>query len=247
MKDQGDGKHWEHRAVKVYSFDAYTYDASNAEITLDSDTFVYDGGAHRPEVTVKIGDYVLLKDLDYYLEGNAVTEIGQGTVRINFINEFAGNPMVEKTFNVVPIDASAAIVTLEAEQFEFTGQEIKPVVESVVLGEDTLVADIDYTVSYENNIEVGTGKVVITFKGYYSGVVNKTFAIVAEEEPPVNSEEPSEPPVDSEEPPVSSAATEEPPAEEPKRGCFGTIATPIITSVLLLGLAGVISLRKKRK
>ena len=32
-----DGKHWEHRAVKFYTYNAYTYDTTGAVVTLEAD------------------------------------------------------------------------------------------------------------------------------------------------------------------------------------------------------------------
>ena len=33
----------------------------------------------------------------------------------------------------------------------------------------TLTKDVDYTVAYENNVDVGTANVIVTLKGNYSG------------------------------------------------------------------------------
>lgn len=41
-----------------------------------------------------------------------------------------------------------------------------------------LIAGTDYTVSYSNNMEVGSAKAVITGKGNYTGSVTKTFEII---------------------------------------------------------------------
>lgn len=41
----------------------------------------------------------------------------------------------------------------------------------------TLKSGTDYTVTYKNNLNAGTGSVVITGKGAYSGTVTKTFTI----------------------------------------------------------------------
>lgn len=77
-----------------------------------------------------------------------------------------------------PIDASAAVVTLEQDSYiwkDYTPKE--PAVTSVVLDGQTLVPDTDYTVSYEDNVYVGTASVIITFKGDYTGTVTKNFTI----------------------------------------------------------------------
>lgn len=61
----------------------------------------------------------------------------------------------------------------------YTGKEVKPSV-TVKLGEREriLTAGTDYTVSYKNNIKVGTATAVITGKGNYSGTITQTFKIV---------------------------------------------------------------------
>ena len=42
----------------------------------------------------------------------------------------------------------------------------------------TLVKDIDYTLSYSNNIKVGTATVIVTGKGNFNGTVTNPFSIV---------------------------------------------------------------------
>ena len=64
-------------------------------------------------------------------------------------------------------------VTLTQTSFVYTGKACAPGVS--VKG---LVKNRDYTVRYLNNIYVGTGKVVVTGKGNYTGSVTKTFRIV---------------------------------------------------------------------
>ena len=50
---------------------------------------------------------------------------------------------------------------------------------TVTLSGKTLTKGTDYTVSYQSNINKGTGKVVIKGKGKYTGTLNKTFKINA--------------------------------------------------------------------
>lgn len=172
-----DGNHWDHRGIMIHSFDAYTYDAADAVVTISPDV-VYDGLSHRPSVSsVVVGDRTLINDVDYYVESSPITNVGSSTVRVNFINDFAGNAPIEKQFKVLPIDGAEAVVTLAAAEHAFTGSAIEPVVSSVVLGSSTLVEGTDYTISYVDNIAIGTGKVVVTFKGNYAGSVEKSFVI----------------------------------------------------------------------
>ena len=54
-------------------------------------------------------------------------------------------------------------------------------------GDYTLIEDTDYTLSYENNVNAGTAKVIITAKGdFYAGEVEIEFTI-NKAEPTVNS------------------------------------------------------------
>ncbi len=60
---------------------------------------------------------------------------------------------------------------------EYTGEEICPEV-TVTCGKETLVKDTDYTLSYENNVEVGKATVVVTGKGdKYAGTKTAAFKI----------------------------------------------------------------------
>ena len=74
------------------------------------------------------------------------------------------------------ISISKASVTLSTSTYAYDGKAKKPGV-MVKLNGKTLKNGTDYTVSYSNNIKVGTAKVTITGKGNYTGSVSKTFKI----------------------------------------------------------------------
>ena len=74
------------------------------------------------------------------------------------------------------ISISKASVTLSTSTYAYDGKAKKPGV-TVKLNGKTLKNGTDYTVSYSNNIKVGTAKVTITGKGNYTGSVSKTFKI----------------------------------------------------------------------
>ncbi|MBQ9230899.1 MAG: leucine-rich repeat domain-containing protein [Prevotella sp.] len=64
-------------------------------------------------------------------------------------------------------------LTLSTTTFTYEGKEQKPEITSAVCGGKTLTAD-DYEISYENNINAGTGKVWITGKRKYIGTDKNT-------------------------------------------------------------------------
>ena len=66
--------------------------------------------------------------------------------------------------------------TLSATSFTYTGKEIKPTV-TVKDSNGKVVSSSNYTVSYSGNVNAGTGKVTIKFKGNYSGTKTVNFTI----------------------------------------------------------------------
>lgn len=85
--------------------------------------------------------------------------------------------------NVVAVGAykniSEATVSSIGNQ-TYTGSAITPAI-TVKDGTKTLVNGTDYSVSYSNNVSVGTATVTITGKGKYSGTRRVTFTIVKKE------------------------------------------------------------------
>ena len=74
-----------------------------------------------------------------------------------------------------PVDVKKATITV-ADQ-NYTGKALKPA-PTVKHGGKTLKAGTDYTVSYKNNVNVGTATVTITGKGNYTGSKSANFQII---------------------------------------------------------------------
>ena len=108
-----------------------------------------------------VGDYAATATL---AEGYTWTGGGTGAQTVNW--------------SIAAADISEAVVTLEYSSHTATGDALQPSVESVVLDATTLVADTDYTVSYSDNIAVGTATVTVTGKGNYTGSATATFTII---------------------------------------------------------------------
>lgn len=96
-----------------------------------------------------------------------------------FNNWFSGRAQwIDKQITKTDI-SSATIGTINAQNY--TGEEIKPTpaVTMFVAGQGnvTLQEDLDYTLSYENNINAGTATITVNGFGTYTGSVSKTFTI----------------------------------------------------------------------
>ena len=155
---------------------AQTKSISSCTVSLSATSFNYTGSAITPTVTVKDGSKTLTNGTDYTVTYSNNVNVGTGTVTITGKGSYSGS--VSKTFSITQSvkNISRCTVTLSASSFTYTGSAIKPTV-TVKDGSKTLTNGTDYTLSYTNNVNPGTGTVTITGKGSYNGSVSKTFSI----------------------------------------------------------------------
>ena len=73
-------------------------------------------------------------------------------------------------------EIGTATVTLASDSYEYDGTAHTPAV-TVVLDGRTLMSGMDYTVSYENNVNAGTATVTVTGAGMFTGTVTAEFTI----------------------------------------------------------------------
>lgn len=144
-------------------------------ISLNKSKYIYDGTEKRPEVFVKDGDFLLpSSQYDVFYDHNV--SVGEGTVRVKSREE--SNYLFEgvASFQILPREISPKVV-LEGDIFEYSGEEIRTDV--LVYDFDVLIDANEYDVTYEDNIEVGTAKVIIKNKdtSNYKFVVSKNFEI----------------------------------------------------------------------
>ena len=149
---------------------------SNCDITLSYTSTTYNGTEKKPTVTVKCNGNTLTEDQDYYLYYRNNTNVGTASVTITGKGKYSGT--ITKSFSIKPAGFTKASVTLSASSFTWNGAEKKPRV-TVKIGNRQLTAGRDYTVSYKNNVSVGTASVTITAKGNYTGSISKNFSITA--------------------------------------------------------------------
>lgn len=90
-------------------------------------------------------------------------------------NCYDDNLKITVTFEAVN-DISGAEITLSQTEYTYDGNEKKPSVTEVLLQRKPLNANY-YTVSYSNNINVGTATVKVTGNGIYKGSATTNFTI----------------------------------------------------------------------
>lgn len=148
---------------------------------------VYDE-CDRPQVYRMVGDVRFPCDLNWSVADSSVAgfssegmiggiSAGQTTVTaasmygetISF--NVLVNPFYLSNYN------SDVTVTLSQKSYTYTGSEIRPVPVVKVKGQ-TLRSGTDYTLSYENNKEAGSGYIRVTGKGNFGGDCGTSFDIL---------------------------------------------------------------------
>ena len=137
---------------------------SNADVSAED--FTYNGKLQTVEPVVKVNGYTLHSGIDYTLSGAYIAKnAGEYTYTINGKGDFTGS--ITKTFTIKTADVNNCDVLIP-DSATYTGKDIEP--NAVVkIGDVTLEKDVDYTVEYQNNLNVGIGIVVIKGKGNCSG------------------------------------------------------------------------------
>jgi hypothetical protein len=137
-------------------------------------TYTYSGQAVKPSITVKLNGDTLVQDIDYTVSYLSNTGAGTAKMILEGIGDYTGTQT--KTFTIKKGSMTVADVSGYKASYSYTGKKVKPV-PVVKMGDNTLVKNRDYTVSYSSNKNVGTAKIKIKGKGNYTGTVTKSFKI----------------------------------------------------------------------
>ena len=141
-------------------------------LTLDQTEFIYDGEYHRPGYTVTTAEGVELSEsTDYNVMVYSQSDAGEGEAYVNLRGNYTGSATA--TFYVLPCPVDDFDAQLTTTSFTYDGTEKKPVPDTITINDERAT----YEMSYQNNVNVGTGKATITLTGNYSGSKTLTFTI----------------------------------------------------------------------
>ena len=240
-------------AINMYN--SMITNISETKVTLNQNSYIYDGSEKQPEVVVKDGDTTLTKGVDYTISYTNNINAGTAKVIITGKGIYTGSKEISFEIKKAQIEAKIsgytgiydgtnhgisievikpeegatikygteegnytqtvsptytepgrytiyyeitaqnyetktgreqieislktienANVTIENTEYIYDGTEKQP--EVIVKDKDTtLTKGVDYTISYTNNINAGTAKVIITGKGVYTGSKEISFEI----------------------------------------------------------------------
>lgn len=167
--------------------------ADQADITLrlsdSTEKLIYTGIAQKPDVIVTYRGTKLTPGTDYTVKYTNNVKAGEGedgnkkspTVTITGKGNYTGSRSIVFSIGQRSLHEDEIKVVVSPAKYN-KGKPVKAAVK-ITDGKKTLKAGTDYTVDYKNNTApvaedaVNTPTAVITGKGNYTGVINKTFTI----------------------------------------------------------------------
>ena len=129
----------------------------------------------KPEPEVIVDGVTLTKGTDYELNYGQNVNVGEpATVTVTGIGNYSGE--ITKNFNIVPVSIRRAIIAAINDR-KYTGTPIEPY-PSVKYNGYGISKDIDFTMTYSDNINPGTATIVFTGIGNFKDSVTRTFTIL---------------------------------------------------------------------
>ena len=168
-------------------------DIASASITLDADSYVYDGNPKKPGATVKLTDdkgkeKTLRLGTDYSIEYKDNTNAGKVSTSVVVKGKGNYTGTCEKTFTISARSMSDSkyasefmIQAIPDQYYLGKNEQVKPTITVQREGEE-LKLGTDYTVQYYNNTTVSTdsskAKVTVYGKGNYKDEISAEYNIV---------------------------------------------------------------------
>ncbi|MBR4305477.1 MAG: hypothetical protein IKT78_01385, partial [Ruminiclostridium sp.] len=138
-----------------------------------SDVFYTEQG-EKPRVSVSAEGKYFKEGVDYTVSYSDTETPHIVSVTVTGSDLLTGSK--ELTYNIMGVPIVQAEIICEG-ALTYTGDELCGI-SSVLYNGAELVENEDYTVSYQNNIDVGTAVATVTGVGNYSGVITKEYQII---------------------------------------------------------------------
>ena len=154
----------------------------DSDVKTDDLTVAFNGKAQKPVPVLTWNGKKLAANKDYSYDATPQTAANKYPISLVGTGNYTGkkNISFEIINDGVPV-SKLTVAKIPAQTY--TGSAIKPEL-TVKFGKDVLTENRDYTLSYEDNVEVGTASVIITGTGKdkmsrFFGVKRVTFSINA--------------------------------------------------------------------
>ncbi len=157
----------------------YLIDENNTEVRLEFDSYIYAGYKINPNLEVYYGETLLRMYKDYDINYTDNIDVGEGIIHIYGIGDYYGE--IIKTFTIEQKDINDVRISDVFEYMNYKGTPLTPDIDAFLNWDydSKLINGIDYTLSYENNINVGTATVTVKGIGNFCGEKTLDFIIYA--------------------------------------------------------------------
>ena len=165
-----------YEGTKKVPFTIVAKEVTEESIVIDDiESVVYSGTAYTPMPLVTVDGFNLTNGTDYDISYENNTNAGTATVIFTFKGNYSGEMTANFEIEAKSLTADD-ISSTEVENVIFSGNEFTPE-PTISYDGKTLVKGEDYDLTYEDNTDVGTAKVIVTLKNNYSGTKEITFEI----------------------------------------------------------------------
>ena len=165
---------------ETVSFTIAAKDIGEDDITVTPILLKYNKKVQKPVPVLKYNGKNLKNKTDFTieypdLEEGAYKEAGTYTILLKGKGNFTGERAL--TFTITENTLMSKVSVVKVKNQQYTGEEVIPEL-TVKNGKVPLEEGTDYTVTFENNIEIGTATATLTGIGDYSGEKTITFKIM---------------------------------------------------------------------
>lgn len=137
----------------------------------------YTGAEICPKVTLTYKKKTLKEGIDYTLSYENNVNTGTATILVTGIGEYIGEKTVPFKITGTPLSKASFAEWKASVKYDGTGKTQTEAYLYVGKKTNRLTENKNYTVSYKNNVNIGTATVTYKGIGAYSGSVKKTFKI----------------------------------------------------------------------
>ena len=169
-----------YRGTKTVFFNIISKSISETTI-MDISEQKYTGEEIKPKLEIIDGSANLIEGKDYEVIYENNIQVGVASIKISGKGNYIG--IVNKSFRIISEEITESkkdISLLQISDIEdkiYTGKNITPEVE-IRDSDKLLIKNQDYKLAYENNLNVGIGKVIIIGIGNYTNTIVKEFNII---------------------------------------------------------------------
>ena len=152
-------------------------DISNVNMSPEYTRVLYDGQAKTPKIYADYNGHIMTEGVDFSVSYRNNTNVGVAEAIVTGTGDkFTGQRIIK----FLIYDISGCSMMLDPDFFIYDGTAKRPNI-TVIDDRNTLSEGVHYTVTYENNVNPGTARAVVSGINGYTGTKTLNFTISRED------------------------------------------------------------------